>query len=74
MNIKRSWLILVAKTNTKQKNNNCPFCRGCCSKEPFAIPDYWSWRERSEEEDEALYHEWMEEEYWRHREVIEDRE
>ena len=32
----------------KQKYNNCPFCRGCCSKEPLAIPDYW--REEAEEE------------------------
>jgi hypothetical protein len=54
----------------KQKNNNCPFCRGCCSKEPVAIPDYW--RERSEEEDEALAQEWVEEEYWREREEAEE--
>ena len=54
----------------KQKNNNCPFCRGCCSKEPLAIPDYWS--DRSEEEDEALAQEWMQEGYWREREEIEE--
>ena len=54
----------------KQKNNNCPFCRGCCSKEPLAIPDYW--RERSEEEDEALAQEWVEQEYWREIEESEE--
>ena len=45
------------------KNNKCPFCRGCCSKEPVAIPDYW--RERSEEEDDELAQEWVEQEYRR---------
>ena len=44
-----------------RKNNMCPFCRGCCSKEPVAIPDYW--RERSEEEDDELAQEWVEQEY-----------
>ena len=46
-----------------RKNNMCPFCRGCCSKEPVAIPDYW--RERSEEEDDELAQEWVEQEYRR---------
>ena len=52
------------------KNNLCPFCRDYCSKEPVAIPDYW--RERSEEEDEVLAQEWMQEGYWREREEIEE--
>jgi hypothetical protein len=53
-----------------RKNNMCPFCRGCCSKEPVAIPDYW--RERSEEEDDELAQEWVEQEYRREREEIEE--
>ena len=56
------------------KNNRCPFCRDYCSKEhesePLAIPDYW--RERSEEEDEALAQEWVEAEYWRERQEVEE--
>ena len=39
----------------KQKYNNCPFCRGWCSKESesesLTIPDYWRERESDEEED-----------------------
>ena len=58
------------------KNNRCPFCRDYCSKEhesePLAIPDYW--RERSEEEDEALAQEQLEAEYWRERQEVEDEE
>jgi len=52
------------------KNNKCPFCRGCCSKEPVAIPDYW--RERSEEEDDELAQEWMQVGYRSRSEEIEE--